>query len=252
MKKLICSLLFLGLLTALCTGLARAAAAPAVTVSAAQIDGRELVEVFIRGRVVMRIGSPGGGLSPMARANTVAERLTSLISSGARPGQVNFKQVDGLWAVTARDQVVVTVDERAAQVRGSEPKDLAFTWAGNIRVALGGEPLAALDYWLPGGTAEVARTEYGVASWYGPGFHGRQTANGETFEQQALTAAHRTLPFGTQVLVTNLANGRSVLVKINDRGPWVGGRVIDLSKGAALALDLIDSGLGRVRLDIVR
>ncbi|MGH1571312.1 septal ring lytic transglycosylase RlpA family protein [Methylobacterium sp. P31] len=92
----------------------------------------------------------------------------------------------------------------------------------------------------------VVRTQAGVASWYGPGFHGRMTANGERFNTHALTAAHRTLPFGTKVRVTNRSNGRSVVVRINDRGPYVGGRVIDLSNASARALGM--SGLAKVSL----
>ncbi|MDP4006933.1 septal ring lytic transglycosylase RlpA family protein [Methylobacterium sp. NEAU K] len=76
----------------------------------------------------------------------------------------------------------------------------------------------------------------GVASWYGPGFHGRKTSNGERFDMNALTAAHRTLPLGTQVRVTNTRNGRSVVVRINDRGPYAGRCVIDLSKASAQAI----------------
>jgi rare lipoprotein A len=89
----------------------------------------------------------------------------------------------------------------------------------------------------------------GVASWYGPGFIGRRTANGEIYTARELTAAHRTLPFGTLVRVTNLHNGQSVVVRINDRGPFVGERVIDLSQAAAERLDMIRSGLAWVRLE---
>jgi rare lipoprotein A len=91
----------------------------------------------------------------------------------------------------------------------------------------------------------------GMASWYGPGFHGRQTANGERFNQNDLTAAHRSLPFGTKVRVTNMNNGRSVVVRINDRGPFVGGRAIDLSAAAARAIGLHNSGVGPVNLEIL-
>ncbi|MGW8788898.1 septal ring lytic transglycosylase RlpA family protein [Heyndrickxia sporothermodurans] len=86
----------------------------------------------------------------------------------------------------------------------------------------------------------------GVASWYGPGFHGRKTANGERFDMNALTAAHRTLPLGTQVRVTNMHTGRSVVVRINDRGPYVGRRLIDLSKASAEAIGV--SGLAKVSI----
>lgn len=91
----------------------------------------------------------------------------------------------------------------------------------------------------------------GKASWYGPGFQGRRTASGERFNAWAYTAAHRSLPFGTQVKVTNLRNGRSVVVRINDRGPYSGGRVIDLSKAAAQAIGIIRSGTAPVRLEVI-
>jgi rare lipoprotein A len=91
----------------------------------------------------------------------------------------------------------------------------------------------------------------GMASWYGPGFHGRRSASGERFNQNALTAAHRNLPFGTKVRVTNLNNGRSVVVRINDRGPFVGGRIIDLSAGAAKMLGMIQSGVAPVEVEVV-
>lgn len=82
----------------------------------------------------------------------------------------------------------------------------------------------------------------GIASWYGPGFHGRKTANGERFDMGEMTAAHKTLPFGTRVLVHNPRNGKEVVVRINDRGPFVRGRVIDLSQAAASALGMKGRG----------
>lgn len=91
----------------------------------------------------------------------------------------------------------------------------------------------------------------GVASWYGPGFHGRTTANGERYDMHAMTAAHKSLKFGTKVKVTNQRNGKSVTVRINDRGPFVGGRVIDLSRGAASAIDMIGPGTAPVTIEIV-
>ena len=89
----------------------------------------------------------------------------------------------------------------------------------------------------------------GQASWYGPGFHGKKTASGEIFDQGRLTAAHKTLPLGTKAKVTNLENGNSVEVEINDRGPYVGERVIDLSRAAANALGFVESGLTLVRIE---
>lgn len=91
----------------------------------------------------------------------------------------------------------------------------------------------------------------GFASWYGGKFHGRLTSSGEVFDTNEMTAAHRTLPFGTVVKVTNLDNGRSTVVKINDRGPFVEGRVIDLSRAAAEEIDMLGQGVARVSLEIV-
>ncbi len=91
----------------------------------------------------------------------------------------------------------------------------------------------------------------GVASWYGPGFNGRRTANGEIYDQEDLTAASTVLPLGTRVMVTNLDNARSVEVRINDRGPFVKGREIDLSHRAAQLLGIIRPGTARVRIDVL-
>ncbi|MCU1721644.1 MULTISPECIES: septal ring lytic transglycosylase RlpA family protein [unclassified Pseudomonas] len=90
--------------------------------------------------------------------------------------------------------------------------------------------------------------ETGTASYYGSRHHGKRTASGEPFDQHGLTAAHRSLPFGTRVRVTNLKNERSVVVRINDRGPHTRGRLIDLSKAAAQKLDMLRSGTARVRV----
>ena len=102
---------------------------------------------------------------------------------------------------------------------------------------------------LEGPSASAEETQpiqTGAASWYGPGLHGKRTANGETFNTNDLTAAHKALPFGTQVRVTNERTGKSVVVRINDRGPYAHGRVIDLSKAAAEAVGI--SGVGQVTL----
>lgn len=90
------------------------------------------------------------------------------------------------------------------------------------------------------------KIQSGQASWYGPGFHGRRTASGEKFNTNDMTAAHRTLPFGTRVRVVNKKTGKSVVVRINDRGPYAHGRVIDLSRASAQAIGI--SGVGSVEL----
>jgi rare lipoprotein A len=115
-----------------------------------------------------------------------------------------------------------------------------------VLVALGAFFLGVLLY------SEVPRFyEVGIASWYGPGFQGKTTANGELYDMFAYTAAHKTLPFGTVVEVVNLETGRSVVVRINDRGPFIPGRIIDLSYVAAQELGIVDQGTARVGLIIL-
>ena len=94
-------------------------------------------------------------------------------------------------------------------------------------------------------------SQTGIASWYGARYHGRTTASGEPFDMNALTAAHRSLPFGTQVRVTNLENGRSVVLRINDRGPFVKRRIIDVSRHAAEHLGFREAGLAKVRVEVI-
>jgi rare lipoprotein A len=113
--------------------------------------------------------------------------------------------------------------------------------------------------WSPrvrGRAAPAHRTQFGLASYYGPGFHGEETASGEIFDQTEMVAAHRTLPLGSVVRVTNLENGRRVVVRVIDRGPYGRnfrkGTIIDVSKGAARRLQFLRDGIVRVRLDVLR
>ncbi|MEE8273960.1 MAG: septal ring lytic transglycosylase RlpA family protein [Alphaproteobacteria bacterium] len=146
-------------------------------------------------------------------------------------------------------------------------------FGGGVRLAVvaGAFLLAActggldLGLGIPYGTSKprpVNRTTYvpranpaydvvGIASWYGGRFHGRRTASGEVYNKHAYTAAHRTLPFGTRVRVINLENGRSVVLTVNDRGPFVRGRIIDVSQRAARALGFMRRGIVRVRVTAV-
>ncbi len=93
--------------------------------------------------------------------------------------------------------------------------------------------------------------EWGIASFYGEAFHGKPTASGEPFDMHALTAAHKTLPLGTTVRATNLDNGMNVVVRINDRGPFIAGRIIDLSYGAAQAVHMVEAGIANIAIEIL-
>ncbi len=99
---------------------------------------------------------------------------------------------------------------------------------------------------------QAVSSQTGIASFYSDKFNGRRTASGERFSNKKLTAAHRTLPFGTQVRVTALWNNKSVIVRINDRGPFTKGRVIDLSKTAAAKIGLVNKGIGKVKVEVLK
>ncbi|MEM1194827.1 MAG: septal ring lytic transglycosylase RlpA family protein [Pseudomonadota bacterium] len=143
---------------------------------------------------------------------------------------------------------------RAAAAPGPQPSfETAFEPLGSPSPVSSPDP-GAVDltaFEPPRGPRVVRRLGTGVASYYGKRFHGRRTANGERFDMYAMTAAHKTLPFGTHVRVTNPANGRAVTVRINDRGPFIAGRSIDLSRAAAQRIGLIQRGHARVQIDIV-
>ncbi len=142
-----------------------------------------------------------------------------------------------------------------ALTRMYAPTDL--TWLRRLGFVL--LPVAALTLLVsgcrttaPSGPGPDGVALEGMASWYGQEFAGRPTANGEIFDPETMTAAHRTLPFGTIIDVTNLKNDLTTRVRINDRGPFVGNRIIDLSYAAARSLEMVEDGVSRVRLDIVR
>lgn len=127
-----------------------------------------------------------------------------------------------------------------------------FKMAGAVVAAALMAVLVASPAWAtPGATPFHGQEFSGIASWYGPGFRGRKTANGETFDSKALTAAHPTLPFGTLVEVSRVKGKKSVIVCITDRGPYTGGRAIDLSRAAARRLHMSYLGTAPVRIQVV-
>ena len=123
------------------------------------------------------------------------------------------------------------------------PKSTSVTPLSDQRTTVPFEPQPAVR------PARFVQT--GIASWYGPGFHGKRTANGEIYDQNALTAAHRSLPLGTNVIVTNLESGQAIEVRINDRGPFVEGRIIDLSLAAAKSIGVYAPGTALVRIGVL-
>jgi rare lipoprotein A len=168
----------------------------------------------------------------------------------------------------ARERTLWALDKSmsVASTKANQDQDLeatAVTILNRVRSRFGIAPVASIEKPSPiasaGKTAKkvamsVLNSFQGGASWYGgngDGFHGRRTASGATFNTYSLMAAHKSLPFGTRVRVTNVANGKQVVVKIMDRGPYIGGRVIDLSKAAAQLLGMMGTGVARVRVDVL-
>ena len=178
-----------------------------------------------------------------------AQRLAAKLRSRLQAGQFTASDIRPLFgqnfaAVSINSDILFVVDETMRAHPELPAAAVAVQWVNNLRLALNGAPLdlaqvqMAMQHLQP--TGEILS---GTASWYGPGFHGRQTANGERFNQYELTAAHKTLPFGTRLKVHNRLNGKTVVVRINDRGPYVGQRVLDLSKAAAQCLGGEHSGV---------
>lgn len=154
----------------------------------------------------------------------------------------HHKQTAVIAPPAAAAPAVVTPRQTAANVPPARPGATVPPSAGTVPgLPNQGEPLQ------PEG--EPISTETGIASWYGPGFIGRKAADGTLYDPNAMTAAHRTLPLGTIVRVTNLTNQQQVLVRINDHGPFVEGRILDLSPAAAKAIDMYRAGIAKVRIE---
>ncbi|MEM7773539.1 MAG: septal ring lytic transglycosylase RlpA family protein [Cyanobacteria bacterium P01_A01_bin.37] len=198
-------------------------------------------------------------LDPVENATAIATRLNQLYTSDIDPDEIVAEWDDSteLFVIRAGDTVLIEFESGTIlpDTTGSLSDDVMQA-TNRIRRQFGAAPITAIEGLPSNGRPTVSggsvqSTFTGRASWYGPGFHGRRSASGEVFNQHALTAAHRTLPFGTLVRVTNVSSGASVTVRINDRGPFGGGRVIDLSAGAAQEIGMIRSGVATVRVDVL-
>lgn len=196
----------------------------------------------------------------LQRAVTVARRLDDFVQTVGNPEAIGVRWDADLeeYVITLDGEQLVLINDSTGYTNTTGQRQTDALQATNrLRNLLGAttnltavegapEPVAAVR-----STQDIVSSFTGRASWYGPGFHGNQTASGEVFNQNALTAAHRTLPFGTRVRVTNVNNNRYVVVRINDRGPFSRGRVIDLSAGAAREIGLHRAGVGTVRVEVL-
>ncbi|MBD0343288.1 MAG: septal ring lytic transglycosylase RlpA family protein [Coleofasciculus sp. Co-bin14] len=199
---------------------------------------------------------------PVGRATAVAARINQLSQENvnAEAIAVRRKPECNCYSITVNNKELVQINGNTilADTTHNLAED-ALQATNRLRRLIGNATPLREVAGMPPAPRKVTRVAIGpvrlrlsgMASWYGPGFHGNRSASGEVYNQNAMTAAHRSLPFGTRVQVTNLDNGRSVVVRINDRGPFVGGRVIDLSAAAASLLGMMHSGTAPVQLQVL-
>ncbi|MBW4508569.1 MAG: septal ring lytic transglycosylase RlpA family protein [Scytonematopsis contorta HA4267-MV1] len=195
-------------------------------------------EVWVRRRFVASVPT-------VEQANVMQSRLTKLLkSSSLNASQLKPALVDGIPALMAGNRFLFGVEKNVSDKFNRSSDLLAIEWANNLRKALQTPALSLVRAQQEMYGLQATSTKFsGVASWYGDYFHGRTTANGETFNENDLTVAHKSLPFNTFLQVTNLKNGNSVIVRVNDRGPYIPPRSLDLSKIAARCIDGENSGI---------
>ncbi|MFA5104750.1 MAG: septal ring lytic transglycosylase RlpA family protein [Candidatus Margulisiibacteriota bacterium] len=202
-------------------------------------------EVIVDGRVVMRFSENDPDLSAYDSAREIALSMEEGLSEGKTGDDIRPVISKGnQYSVRLGDSILSVVKKEEELIYKKDYWNIALERANKIREAFGVEPFSV-------GNIRSIKTQYGKASWYGGFFHGRRAASGERYNMEEFTAAHKTLPFGTEVLVTRLDNSKSVLVRVTDRGPYIAGRIIDLSRAAAESIGLLGAGVTKVRIDIL-
>lgn len=211
------------------------------------VHNQSLFQVKVKNYVVSAAPS-------QQQATKIAQRLEQVLRDSKAPlDRLQPGIVDGTPVGKLGDRVLFTVSKQVADQWNCNPEVLAIQWVNDLRVALAKAPLLLAEAQAKMYSLKpTGQYIEGMASWYGPYFHGRQTATGETFNQNDFTAAHRSLPFDTYLKVTNVANGKSVIVRVNDRGPYFEDRTLDLSREAAHYLDSETHGVVSVEAEIMQ
>lgn len=202
--------------------------------------------IWIKGQVALSFDEDRG-----TQAKSLAKRLESLRQRGMLQAERIMPGRRGkLFVVSLGREDLLVFDERFARRQSMAPSNLTLHYVNQLRTALGARSLQ--DHLVKNASRGGYPARIGLASWYGGYFHGRRAADGSRFDQNDLTAAHKSLPFGTMLLVTNLKNQKSTVVRVTDRGPYVHGRMVDLSRAAAKAIGLVNMGVGKVRITIFK
>ncbi|MEM9567173.1 MAG: septal ring lytic transglycosylase RlpA family protein [Cyanobacteria bacterium P01_E01_bin.34] len=228
-----------------------------------ELWGHEAATVYLEGLPLVTFTAANNpSANPEDMAADLIERLNQLAQSEPESYDIGLI-AGGNYAVTVDGTAVIEIDDTVQSTfRDRDRSATAASVANQMRRVLqGASPIdasdavvvarASSDYTPNPVTDNVVSTQRGLASWYGPGFAGRLSANGEIFNPEHMTAAHKYLPFNTMVEVINLVTGSSVVVRINDRGPFVGERIIDLSAAAARSIGLMQRGVGPVEIRIL-
>ncbi|HHP7243145.1 MAG TPA: septal ring lytic transglycosylase RlpA family protein, partial [Elainellaceae cyanobacterium] len=187
-------------------------------------------------------------------ANVIAQQLQQLFNQpNFDPSTLYPAVINGHPGAKSDQEPIMEIDDPNLSLLDMPSELIAITWVNNLRIALGEAPLPMSEAQAAAyGLKETEQEFKGTASWYGPYFHGRLTASGEEFDQDELTAAHPSLPFDTYLKVTNLENNRTIIVRVNDRGPYIGRRSLDLSWRSALCLGSEVSGVVPYRAVIMK
>jgi rare lipoprotein A len=239
--------------TAAFSAAASAASAPEISSSVWEEGQAQCACVTVNGKELIAFHGPLGGHAAEQRAEDLADKIQSLLEEAkfdadkivpAKEGEVASIRIDGSASGS------IKLDGCAAS--GDAALEQSLKIVNEIRTACGADPLPSTFLKVAELSDNSAASKAGgkcfsgPASWYGQQFHGRKCADGTRFDMNQLTAAHRSLPLGTKLLVMNRRTGDSCVVKVNDRGPFVGNRVIDLSRGAAQQLKMLSSGVAMV------
>jgi len=207
--------------------------------------------VSLNGKDLVTYNGVVSGRTAEQRAEELAAKLKDVVGDNKLDPSKLLPGKDGdLASIKVDGNTILKFDALSSDNKNA--LEQSFKMVNSMRSALGALPIPASFLKINDGSgkdliaAKGKGTFSGHASWYGPHFHGKMTSDGSRYDQDGMTAAHKTLPFGTKLLVTNRSTGKSCVVQVNDRGPFVGDRVIDLSRGAARQLNMVSTGVALV------
>lgn len=228
------------------------------------LNGKDVAVITVNGKEIMNFSNPAGSSSVEERAKIITNRLNDFIKNKENPRLLRVGLYNGGAVAKYGETIIFSIDKETADEEKLTGFTLAHKWVNNFRTSLGAPKLLRETNETIASRSIIPATfnravysttgkmqQVGTASWYGGKFHGRRAADGTIFNKHEMTAAHKTLPFGTRVKVTNLKNGKTCVVRISDRGPFIAGRIIDLSAAAAKEIGIHGSGIGKVKIETV-